>query len=233
MPRFFPNSHGNEVAAGSAELVGGRPSERAAAAEEEAAHHGDEHDGLDGRDDALERGVHQEQHVPHQLRPRPRHRRAELLRLDHCHHSCTGAGGRAGGEGSSAARLRRPRCARSGEATREGRRHAACRTEAARSTQDWPGHGTLCLDGSQACTTVSTGGWRSTCCAANQTSLAGACEAYQCTVVHAEVSASAVEAMAAQEVHPTMAVARGFGEAVITTVNGGFTVGRKGVGSEQ
>ena len=62
---FFPNSHGNEVAAGSAELVGGRPSERAAAAEEEAAHHGDEGDGLDGRDDAPERGVHQERHVPH------------------------------------------------------------------------------------------------------------------------------------------------------------------------
>ena len=107
------------------------------------------------------------------------------------------------------------RCARSGEATREGRRHAARRTEAARSMQDRPGHGTLRLDGSQACTTVSTGGWRSTCCAASQTSLACACEACQCMVVPDEVSASAAEAMAAQEVHPTMAVARGFGEAVM------------------
>jgi len=78
-----------------------------------------------------------------------------------------------------------------------------------------PGRGTLRLDGSQACATVSTGGWRSTCCAASQTSLACACEACQCTVVPGEVSASAAEAMAAQEVHPTMAVARGFGEAVM------------------
>jgi hypothetical protein len=34
-------------------------------------------------------------------------------------------------------------------------------------------------------------------------------------VVPDEVSASTAEAMAAQEVHPTMAVARGFGEAVM------------------
>ena len=78
-----------------------------------------------------------------------------------------------------------------------------------------PGRGTLRLDGSQACATVSTSGWRSTCCAASQTRLACACEACQCMVVPDEVSASAAEAMAAQEVHPTMAVARGFGEAVM------------------
>ena len=68
-----------------------------------------------------------------------------------------------------------------------------------------PGRDTLRLDGSQACATVSTSGWCSTCCA---------CEACQCMVVPDEVSASTAEAMAAQEVHPTMAVARGFGEAV-------------------
>ena len=45
--------------------------------------------------------------------------------------------------------------------------------------------------------------------------LACACEAFQCTVVPGDVSTTAAEAMAAQEVHPTMAVARGFGEAVM------------------
>lgn len=54
--------------------------ERAAAEEEEAAHHGDERDGLDGGDDAPERGVQEEGHVPHDLGPPPR-RRAELLGL--------------------------------------------------------------------------------------------------------------------------------------------------------
>jgi hypothetical protein len=47
-------------------------SERASAEEEEAAHHGDERDGLDGGDDPPERSVQEERHVAHKLRPRPR-----------------------------------------------------------------------------------------------------------------------------------------------------------------
>lgn len=56
-----------------------RLSQRAAAEYEEAAHHRDERDGLDGGDEAPEYGVHDEGHVRHELGPPP-HRRAELLR---------------------------------------------------------------------------------------------------------------------------------------------------------
>jgi hypothetical protein len=52
--------------------------ERAAAEEEETAHHGDERDGLDGGDDAPERGVQEEGHVADELGP-PLRRRAHML----------------------------------------------------------------------------------------------------------------------------------------------------------